>query len=460
MQSMDLACLRPKGAVAAGLVAMLISGAVAASAPGHAHHPAAGLATTAWPAAVSAAAAVPAPPGQDQVTAPQARSSRSTQASPVSSNWAQYRYSASQDGYNPREKLLSPSNVSQLGVAWSYTFSNATFTPAAVAGGTLYASTAFAVDAFDASTGALLWSYAPNGGPFYFSAPAVVNRKVYITSTDATGEVYALNGTTGALLWSYNTSAAQMTPPTVAGGLIYTGTSGGRGGDYVYALKAATGVLAWLYDSGPVSASPAVANATVYVDSTSSVEYALDATTGAQKWIAILATPGGLDATAPALANGLVYLSDAEGQVYALNAATGETEWERTLTSTGNGSSPALAGKTLYIGSGNNVYALNALTGATRWLYPTGGAVASSPSLANHVVYIGSEDGNLYALNATSGAMLWSYTAGDMQGTSPAVANGMVYSGFRTLYAFGLPTGIQTHQPTAPRTSGSLLDQG
>ena len=93
-------------------------------------------------------------------------------------------------------------------------------------------------------------------------------------------------------------------------------------------------------------------------------------------------------------------------------------------------SSPAVAGGTVYIGSGDgNVYALNAATGALDWSYTTGGPVDSSPAVASGTVYVVSEDGNVYALSAAAGALDWSYATGGPGDSSPAVADGLVYIG-------------------------------
>ncbi len=75
-----------------------------------------------------------------------------------------------------------------------------------------------ALYALNASTGALLWSYA-TGGPVW-SSPAVVNGVVYVGS--GTNNVYALNASTGAKLWSYATGSP----------VIFLARSGEWGGLY------------------------------------------------------------------------------------------------------------------------------------------------------------------------------------------------------------------------------------
>ncbi len=73
------------------------------------------------------------------------------------------------------------------------------------------------VYALNASTGALLWSYATNA--YLYSSPAVANGVVYIGSED--GNVYALNAITGAKLWSYYTNTVGWCSPAVANGVVY-----------------------------------------------------------------------------------------------------------------------------------------------------------------------------------------------------------------------------------------------
>ncbi len=118
-------------------------------------------------------------------------------------------------------------------------------------------------------------------------------------------------------------------------------------------------------------------------------------------------------------------------------------DWSYT-TGYAIGSSPAVAGGLVYVGSDDDkLYALHAVTGTRKWSYTTGSAIWSSPAVANGVVYVGSYDGDdkLYALDAVTGARKWSYTTGSAIFSSPAVANGVVYIGSTddNVYAFHLP---------------------
>ena len=108
-------------------------------------------------------------------------------------------------------------------------------------------------------------------------------------------------------------------------------------------------------------------------------------------------------------------------------------KWRAWANSTGgySGSSPAISGGVVYVGSDDtNVYAFNASTGSLVWKFKTGGKVDSSPAVVDGVVYVGSNDGKVYALNASNGTKKWSFTTGDqIANGSPVVANGMVYIG-------------------------------
>jgi len=126
------------------------------------------------------------------------------------------------------------------------------------------------------------------------------------------------------------------------------------------------------------------------------------------------------------------------------------------------GTSPAVAGGVVYVGSASTgkLYAFSAAgtTGCSGtpktceplWTGATGGIALSSPAVAGGVVYIASSDGHFYAFSAagTTGCSgtpkickpLWTAAiagAGTVGQSSPTVAAGVVYvSANTTLYAF------------------------
>lgn len=223
--------------------------------------------------------------------------------------------------------------------------------------------------------------------------------------------------------------------------------------------------VAWRFRTGgAVVASPSIANGVVYVGSADHSMYALRVTDGSLLWK--YATKGAVNSSAAVLGN-RVFFSSLDGYVYALEAGSGKVVWrfttggERRYTAQGLVmppkesapdafdvflSSPAVVGRTLYVGSGDhNVYALDAATGTKKWQFATGDVVHASPAVADGAVYIGSWDRFMYKLDARSGALRWKFATDDRKGagligipSSAAVADGTVYFGSRDGYFYSI----------------------
>jgi outer membrane protein assembly factor BamB len=124
--------------------------------------------------------------------------------------------------------------------------------------------------------------------------------------------------------------------PVVVNGVVYIQDLEAN----VYAVDLATGKLKWEYPvnipeaSGPGPDGVAVANGTVYGDSSTAV-FALSAATGKPVWVDshLLSNGDGKFEIQPQAANGRVYISSAYGDgpgggvVMALDAATGKRLW-------------------------------------------------------------------------------------------------------------------------------------
>ena len=271
----------------------------------------------------------------------------------------------------------------------------------------------------------------------FSSTPLVANGAVYIASL---GAFTAYNARTGAVLWTDKLRIGNSyAEPTLANGLLYESWDSG----ILYAFNLATGAIVWSTNTGTVLyGSPAVANGFVYIDIAYSL-VAYNAFTGRKAWSFSAQEPA---TSAVTVANGVVYVGESDFTIYALNATTGKKLW-----SVPNGSheytlSLAIANGMLYSYQGN-VAAFNLKTGRHLWTASIGIGVTPSPGIAvaNGVVYVGSYDYNrhpkLYALNANTGIRLWSYGVGQYQTYVPVVSNGMVYIGSdrAMLVAFHLP---------------------
>lgn len=174
----------------------------------------------------------------------------------------------------------------------------------AVAGGVAYVGGG-KLHAFDAATGRRLWAV---GGPLSnFRSPAVADGMVYVGNAD---QLFAFNARTGAELWSA-VPGVGTSVPAVANGVVYIGA------DKLYALNARTGEKLWSTGEASEYLTPAVANGLVYVGSAGQ-SFVFNAATGAQ-----LSSFDSRNGSAVVVVNGVVYV--AEGSkltAYGLPSAT------------------------------------------------------------------------------------------------------------------------------------------
>ena len=182
-------------------------------------------------------------------------------------NWMTYGRTYSEQRFSPLSKITSD-NVNRLGLAWFAdldTNRGQEATPLVI-DGVMYVSTAWSmVKAFDARTGALLWSYDP-AVPRALAVRGccdVVNRgvaawksKIFVGTFD--GRLVALDARTGKQIWSVMTvdpdkpySITQA--PRVIKRRVVIGNSGAEYGvrGYVSAYDAETGALAWRFYTVP-----------------------------------------------------------------------------------------------------------------------------------------------------------------------------------------------------------------
>ncbi len=230
----------------------------------------------------------------------------------------------------------------------------------------------------------------------------------------------AFEAATGATLWTTSifVAGSLLSSPVVAGGVVYVASTGGL----LFAVDVADGHIHWTATIPKTFdlTVPAIAGGAVYVsarqnDDTGVVE-AFDATTGTPRWSAN-AGSGGI--SPPAVDQGAVYVAGADA-FYAIDATTGASLWSTIGCSGPNPSAPAVANAVVYADC-HGLTALDAATGATHWSSPIG--VTDAPAVANGLVYVGGSD--LRAVDAATGALAWSDNgySGD-----PIVDSGYVYA--------------------------------
>ncbi len=182
-------------------------------------------------------------------------------------NWLSYGRTQDEQRFSPLSDV-NDSNVSQLGLEWSYDLDTARGQEATpiVVDGIMYVSTAWSmVKAFDATNGKLLWAYDPKVPRSKLvdvccdavnRGVAVYKGRVYVGTLD--GRLVALNADDGKVLWETKTipDGAPMAitgAPRIVKGKVLLGSAGSeyitRG--YIAAYDAESGKEVWKFYTVP-----------------------------------------------------------------------------------------------------------------------------------------------------------------------------------------------------------------
>ncbi|MET0387900.1 MAG: PQQ-binding-like beta-propeller repeat protein [Polyangiales bacterium] len=276
-------------------------------------------------------------------------------------------------------------------------------------------------------------------------------RDPHATGAAGSGGTAAPSGGAGAPVGPVDVPADDAAAWSMFGGDL--GNTRTNAGEKTLSVQNVSGLQElWTYSGAGVTASPAVAGGVLYLPTWSGQVVALDARTGAQRWMTKL--PDLIDSS-PALSPTQVFVSDDQGSVHALARADGVLQWSKQVDTHAEAhlwSSPIyVPGSELIlvgVASGEeavaepysfrgSVVALDAKTGEERWkFYTTPGDATSGPGVGvwatvavdttRKLAFVGT--GNAYAgvagqyvdsmlaLDYESGALQWfkQFTAGDV----------------------------------------------
>ncbi len=377
----------------------------------------------------------------------------------INTNWGDFGFDPAHHRANSYEYGLGANNVGSLVPKWSGTTAVGLKDSPVYANGIVYIATLDGLlNAYDATSGVLKWSFNPQSTFRNYSAPAVdpVTGLVFFGTVGSNDEgipspYYAVDAQTGILQWSVILNWHQVSFPTLAFNTLYLGTSHlDHNSCSIYAIDEVSGQIRWQYTAndgfwGAIGVDLNTNTVFSGVGNPDAAVIALNATTGALVWSYPVPQFGPDDDVGSGITvgNGLAYASSKNGRVYAINENTGTLAWSTPIGQNSNGdiSTQAVSDNgTVYAGTiSGNLYALNALTGAVLWHTHAGASIFSSPAVANGVVYFSSYN-KIYALNASTGAILWNYATGANSYSSPIVVNGWLYwgSGDGTFYGFSL----------------------
>ncbi len=256
-------------------------------------------------------------------------------------------------------------------------------------------------------SGLIKWGPVDLGGTYSWSNVAYDNGQVFAVNSD--GQLSAFNAATGALVWSLKlpNQSGFSSPPTAFGGLVFVGGPS-VGGGTLDAVRQTDGAVMWTGGvNGGDSSSPAVSTTGVYVSYTCNQAAGFAPLTGANVWYHSTWCHGGGGRTA-VLDGGRLYVRDSTIGNEILDAQNGNHLGTFNATP-----APAFWGSTGYYLSGSSLTAV----GTHNWGPFTGdGTLDTAPVVVNGFVYVAGSSGHLYALDATTGAQIGMATPGGVTG--------------------------------------------
>ncbi|VWX52775.1 PQQ-binding-like beta-propeller repeat protein [Novosphingobium sp. 9U] len=251
------------------------------------------------------------------------------------------------------------------------------------------------------------------------ASPVVGDGRVYVM--DTSGVVNAFNADTGAKVWSKNFDVGGDSKAIFGGGVsydsgnVYVTTGIGE----VAALGAADGAEKWkVKPAGPLRGAPTIGFEAVYVMTQDNQIVALNAADGKQLWneSASTAQSGVFGVAAPAAGQGTVVAGYSSGELVAYRYENGRQLWSdalaRTSISTEVGSltdvdaDPIIdRGRVFALGQGGRMAAYELVTGQRIWELNLAGI--STPAVAGDWVFTLTDHAQLLAIARTTGKVRW-----------------------------------------------------
>ncbi len=318
-----------------------------------------------------------------------------------------------------------------------------------VGGGKLYAmGTDGVVSAFDAASGARLWSQSftvkgDASSSVYGGGASYADGKIFVTT--GVGEVASLDAATGKQLWKVKPAGPLRGSPTIAFGSVYVMTIDNQ----VVSLNAADGVLQW-NETGATGqtgvfgvAAPAAGQGTVITGYSTGELVAYRYENGRQLWADALARTSlstsvgvltDIDAD-PIIDRGRVFALGQGGRMAAYELVSGQRIWELNLAGI---STPAVAGDWIFtLTDDAKLLCIARSNGKVRWVQQltrwhkeekkSGAVFWTGPVLAGDRLWFANSDGQMYSANVTDGAPQMVADVGSPITLAPIVAGSTLY---------------------------------
>ena len=252
------------------------------------------------------------------------------------------------------------------------------------------------------------------------ASPVMSDGRLYVV--DTTARVTAFDANTGAQIWSNAFDVEDDGKASrYGGGVSATSTNvfATNGVGDVASLAADTGALVWKKrPAGPLRGAPTLSNGNVYVMTQDNQIYALRQSDGEPQWneAGPVAASGIFGVGAPAAAQGTIIAGYSSGELAAYRYENGRSLWSDTLSRTAMSTSVSTLtdidadpvidrGRVFALGKGGRMASYELVSGQRIWEINIAGV--STPVTAGDWVFVMTDQARLLSVARASGKIRW-----------------------------------------------------
>jgi len=252
------------------------------------------------------------------------------------------------------------------------------------------------------------------------ASPVMSDGRIYVV--DTTARVTAFDANTGAQIWSNALEIEKDGKPSrFGGGVSATGTNvfATNGVGDVASLAADTGALSWKKrPAGPLRGAPTLSNGNVYVMTQDNQIYALRQSDGEAQWneAGPVSASGIFGVGAPAAAQGTILAGYSSGELAAYRYENGRSLWSDTLSRTAMSTSVSTLtdidadpvidrGRVFALGKGGRMASYELVSGQRIWEINIAGI--STPVTSGEWVFVMTDEARLLCVARSTGKIRW-----------------------------------------------------
>jgi outer membrane protein assembly factor BamB len=273
--------------------------------------------------------------------------------------------------------------------------------------------------------GQVLWSVPENSWLLF---PSFDSTTVFFAAKDH--RLVAVDKETGQVRWQARTSANSTTGTTGGDNSVVAADVVVLADVDLYAFDRSTGAARWTFVASDLDETGdhrlATDGTTIYAAFFYGKLFAVDARTGALRWVTDLATGDPTNAFNPVVSDGVVYVGltyltgPPAGAFVALDANTGAVLWRHEFGQIGGGGTgcygdAVVAGALVFVADDDGkVYAFDKASGMVAWTVPRATDAPNGSAALQAVAVLGTEliatsiYGSSTGWDASAGSPLWS----------------------------------------------------